>query len=69
MAFTQDQLDALEKAIAEGTLTVKYRDRLVTYRTLDEMLKIRDLMKSELAPNSKPKTVRLKAKFCKGLDE
>ena len=69
MAFTQDQLDALEKAIAEGTLTVKYRDRLVTYRSLDEMLKIRDLMKNELSSSSKAKAIRLKAKFCKGLDE
>lgn len=44
MAFTQDQLDAIEAAIAEGTLTVKYADKEVTYRSLDELLRIRALI-------------------------
>lgn len=54
MSFTQEQLDALEAAIAEGTLTVKYADKEVTYRSLDELLRIRNLISRSLGGN-KPK--------------
>jgi len=47
-AFTQENLVALEKAITDGVLRVKYTDKEVEYRRLDEMLKIRNLMKKEL---------------------
>jgi thiamine monophosphate synthase len=48
MAFTQDQLDSLEEALASGALTVKYRDKEVTYRSLNEMLKLRDMIATKL---------------------
>lgn len=48
MAFTLGQLQELEKSIAEGVLTTKYEDRLTTYRTLDEMRKLRRLIQTEL---------------------
>lgn len=52
MAWTQEQLDALEEAMASGTLTVKYSspggNKEVTYRSLDEMMKVRDLMRASL---------------------
>lgn len=48
MAYTQEQLDTLEAAIAGGELTVKYADRAVTYRSLDEMLRIRDALRRDL---------------------
>jgi thiamine monophosphate synthase len=65
MAFTQEQLTALEAALAEGTRTVKYRDREITYRTVDEMLKLRDLIRRDLGLVKK--TARLKGEFSKGL--
>lgn len=46
--FTNERLEALEKAIAEGVLKVKYQDKEVTYRTLDEMLTLRNVMRGEL---------------------
>lgn len=49
MAFSQSQLDALEAAIAEGTLMVKYADKSVTYRSLAEMLRLRDVIIADLA--------------------
>jgi len=58
--FTQAQIEALEKAIAEGTLRVKYQDREVTYRSLEEMLEILSLMKK-----SKIKVIH--PEFSKGL--
>lgn len=46
--FTQEQFDALNKAIAQGTLVVEYGDKKVTYRSLTEMLRIRNLIGTEL---------------------
>jgi hypothetical protein len=50
--FTQADLDALNKAIKTGVMEVVYRDRTVKYRTLEEMLSLRSLMKSEITPSS-----------------
>jgi hypothetical protein len=44
MAFTQADLDALDAAIASGELSVGYGDRRVTYRSLDELLRAREIM-------------------------
>lgn len=46
--YTQAQLDALNAAIAQGALQVRYGDKHVIYRSMDEMLRLRDLMKREL---------------------
>lgn len=64
MAYTQTQLDTLEAAIAEGTLKVEYGDKKVEYRSLNEMIRIRDIMKAEL--NGLPKQKRTYASFSKG---
>lgn len=46
--FTIEQLKALEDAIAQGALTVSYNGKSVTYRSLDEMMRIRELMRKAL---------------------
>ena len=51
--FTLEALAALEKAIGEGVRRVKYSDKEIEYRDLDEMLKARDLMRSTLGLNKK----------------
>lgn len=52
MAFTQQQLDELEKAIASGATRVKYRDptgeKEVQYRSLEQMEQLRRKMRREL---------------------
>jgi len=48
MAFTQQQHDTLEAAIGQGALKVEYADKRVTYRSLDEMMRILKLMKADL---------------------
>lgn len=65
MAYTQTDLENLETAIKQGVLTVRYKEHSVTYRSLDEMLRLRDLMKKELG--QLPRTQRLFTKFSKGL--
>lgn len=51
MVYTQQQLDALEAAIAEGVLMVVYGNKTVTYRSLDDMLRIRGIMRDDLGLN------------------
>lgn len=52
MAFTQEQLDTLEAAIASGTLTVKYGDKQITYQSLEHMMNLRSIMRKELGLTS-----------------
>lgn len=41
--WTQADLAAIERAIASGRLTIRYGDgKLVTYRSLEDLFKIRD---------------------------
>ena len=49
MAFTSDQLTALEAAAATGVLTVRYADRTVTYQSLAEMRSLITQMRQELS--------------------
>jgi len=49
MAFTQTQLDAIEVAIASGTLTVEYDGRRITYQSTEALLKARSVIKQALA--------------------
>ena len=65
--FTQDQLDTLNAAIAQGALIVEYADKKVQYRSLDDMIRTRDLMQAELNPPQNPPTGRHYATFSNGL--
>jgi hypothetical protein len=56
-SWTQADLAALEAAIAKGVLIVEYNDKRVRYRSLDEMLKIRDLMLKSLGLAKKPSRI------------
>jgi len=58
MAFTQTQLDALEAAIASGTLEVRTGDKSVRYHSLDEMIKLRDVIRNQLNADAQTKTSR-----------
>jgi hypothetical protein len=57
MAFSQSQLNALEAAIAQGALTVRMGERMVTYQSTEAMLKLRDTMRAELGVST-PATAR-----------
>lgn len=48
MAFTQQQYDSLLAAYAEGTLKVRYQDKEVEYRSLEQMKTILAEMELEL---------------------
>ncbi|RON43349.1 hypothetical protein BK666_19870 [Pseudomonas frederiksbergensis] len=56
MSFTQKHLDAVEAAIARGEKTVRYTDRTVEYRTVDELLRAREEIRSSLVNAAGPRS-------------
>ena len=48
MSFSSADLTALNEAIATGALEVQYTDKRVKYRSLAEMIQLRNLMRREL---------------------
>jgi hypothetical protein len=61
MSFTPKHLEAIERAIARGEKTVRYSDRTVEYRSIDELLKARDEIRTSLtnAIGPRSRVVRL----------
>lgn len=57
MPFTDDDLAAIDSAIATGELRVSYADRTVEYRSIEELKKARDIILSQLA--GRPKQYRV----------
>lgn len=51
-SWTTKDLEALEAAIAKGVQRVKYTDKEIEYRSLDDMFKLRDRIKKELGLKS-----------------
>jgi len=63
--YTQAMYNALIEAIATGAREVWYGDKRVAYRTLDEMLRLKDAMEVYLGIATIPK--RIYANFGKGI--
>lgn len=68
MAFTTQQIEALERAIAEGVTSVQYQDKKVTYASIDDMIKALNLMKQQLGLTNK-QAGRVYMEHSKGLKE
>ncbi len=48
MSFTTEQLTAIESAISSGELSVTHNGRSVSYRSMDDLLKARDIIRDQL---------------------
>lgn len=46
--YTQEQLTALTEAISLGATSVQYADKKVEYRSLNEMLRLKNTMEAQL---------------------
>ena len=57
MAFTQAQLDAIESAIASGQLSVSYEGKSVTFRSLGDLLDVRQIIRANLGLSTSPRTL------------
>lgn len=64
--FTLDQYNKITEAIAQGALIVKYADKTVQYRSLDEMIRIRNMMAEDLGLNTNSGGKKVFADFSKG---
>ena len=62
--YTQTHLDNLDEAIANGHLSVKYADKEVKYRSLDEMMRIRAHIAKALGLTNSVQAIR--TNFSKG---
>ena len=65
MAWSASDLTAIETAIASGTMRVSFGDRTIEYRSISELLKARDAIKSAIAGSSSG-TMTTLAQFSKG---
>jgi hypothetical protein len=57
MAYSQADLDAIEAAILSGTQTVSYESKSVTYRSIDELFRIRSAIMRALGITGAKKTI------------
>jgi hypothetical protein len=64
-SWTQQDLDNIEKMIASGITSARFGDRQYTYASITDLLRVRDLIKTSLAP-SKPNPNRY-ASFDSGI--
>lgn len=64
--ITKDMFDTLEAAIVAGVREVYYGDKRVVYRSLDEMMRIRD-MAAQVLGLWQPSEGRQFAEFGSGL--
>ena len=67
MATDQERLEKLDAAISGGARSVSYDGQTVTYRTLDEMQRIRDTLQARINGTSSTGSVRTVAASGKGL--
>lgn len=52
MAYTQTNLDDINEAIASGVLEVTINGRTTKFRSLDDMLRTKGLIESDLAASA-----------------
>lgn len=59
MAFTQTDIDTLDRAIASGELTIRFADgREITYRSVAELRSARSLMQGDVAAAGGTRLIR-----------
>jgi hypothetical protein len=59
VAFTSEQLSALEAAASTGALTVKFADRLGTYQSLSDLLEAIKLARRDVSAASGSQSRRI----------
>lgn len=66
MAFSADQLAALESAAATGTLSVRMGDRTVTYQSLADLLSAIDIARRDVVGASALRSTRRYPEYGRG---
>lgn len=63
MAFSAEQLQAMETAAASGQLRVQYGDKTVVYQNLDMLLKAIAAARNDIASASQPPAMTSKFRY------
>ena len=58
MPFTQADLDALDAARKQGAKRIRFQDRDFEFDTVDDYIKLRNLILNEIAQQNGPQQVR-----------
>lgn len=58
MAYTQTDLNRIEQAIATGTLRITHNGKTTEFRSLAEMMRVRDLIKKDISAGQRPAGAR-----------
>lgn len=58
MAFTQSDIDALKTSIKGGQLRVRFADREVEYRSIEEMRSLLSMMQADVSGSAGTKRKR-----------
>lgn len=64
--FTQAQLNALNAMIASGVLRSEYDGQRIEYRTMDELIRARDVVKAGLASSASTRVTHVNPVFSRG---
>jgi hypothetical protein len=56
MPWTLADLEALDEALMSGAQSVQYESKSVSYRSIDDMLRVRTIMRIELGLTSNQRT-------------
>ena len=67
MAYTQRHLDALQEALASGTLTVTFEGRSMTYRSVQELQRAISVVQSSLNQQSGKRVRQYRLSGSKGI--
>lgn len=67
MNWTPEDLAALDKAIASGAKRIEYKDHVVEYKSLAEMLAARKIIEAQLSLVVIPRGGRIYASVSKGV--
>lgn len=59
MAITQQDIDKIDRAIARGESVVRFADRTVEFRSVDELIKAKQAMQAELSKATNPRRSRV----------
>lgn len=60
MAITQQDIDKIDRAIAKGERIVRFADRTVEYRSVDELIKAKNALLAELSKATSPRRARVR---------
>jgi hypothetical protein len=58
MPFSQSDLDAINKAITNNVTEVKFQNRTVTYRSMQELIEARNLIIADMGSSSGAPVIR-----------